>query len=137
MELNDVCTVEDIAAWFKAAEELKHARAKEILLRNRIARHFFPEAKEGTNTHVLPDGYQLKWVHKIDRNIDVGPYTVLRDQMLAAKIALDSVVLWKPDLAIKEYRELTEEQMKLFDQCLVIKPSQGALSIAAPPKGKT
>jgi hypothetical protein len=48
------------------------------------------------------------------------------------KLELEKLVKWKPEVSIKEYRLLTDEQRLLFDQVLVIKPGMPGLDIVIP-----
>lgn len=134
----DVITQADVEAWYLSAIELKKVKAREILLRQRLARHFFPTHTEGTNTAILPDGYQLKGVFPVTRDVEIAAFTVLKDKFIEAKINVDALIVWKPSLAVAPYRELTAEQNKLFDQCLIVKDGTPALEIVPPakPRGK-
>lgn len=132
----DQVTQKDLEDWYKATEELTRAKQREILLRMRIFRHYFPSPAEGTNTFVLPDGYELKGVHKINRSVEPAALEVLKPKFAEAKIRVDSLIKYDPDLVIKEYRTLTEEQVQLFDQCLVVKDGTPDLKIVQPARNK-
>lgn len=157
-------TADDLATWFTAKRELAALKAKEILLRMKIYKgkffkvdeHLNPieSPKEGTNTVILDDGYQLKAVRVVDRGVDAGTLDALKKERnelkeLAEKgeqlnddertrlailiqIAFDTLIEYKPALKVKEYRTLTEEQRNLFDECLVIKDGSPQLDIVKP-----
>lgn len=125
-------TAEDMAEWYRLQDELKKIKAKEMLLRTKIFKFYFPTPEEGTNNHPLPDGYVLKGKHTITREVDPGAFQAMRQQFQEAGIHPDLMVQWKPSLKIKEYRELTAEQLHLFDQCLIIKDGSPALEIVLP-----
>jgi len=127
-------TEADLSAWYNLQLELKRIKAAEILLRTKIFNSIFTKPKEGTNSFELSEGYVLKGKYTLNREIDIGTFQALRQQFEKAGIHPDSLIKWEPDLKIKEYRELTEEQMKLFDQCLIIKPGSPALEIVLPKK---
>jgi len=130
-------TQADLSAWYEMSQELKKLRAKEMVLRKKIFDGAFPDPKEGTNNYELADGYMLKAQYKLDRNVDPGALDALKDKLRENKINPDSLVQYKPSLVIKEYRHLTEEQHKLFDQCLIVKPGSPSLEIVLPKrKGK-
>lgn len=130
-------TPEELALWYEMDQQLSKLKAQEMLLRMKIFKFYFPTPVEGTNTFSLPDGYALKGVHGINREIDIAAAKVLAEKFVEAKIAVDALIQWKPSLSIKEYRTLTAEQMHLFDQCLTIKPGAPALDIVLPKtKGK-
>lgn len=127
-------TQQDMFDWYELTKELTRIKATEMLLRIKIFKHYFPLPEEGTNSADLADGYVLKGVHKIDRKIDVAALTVLKDLFAEKLIKIDDLVKWDPALKVKEYRELTAEQIQLFDRCLIVKPGSPALEIVLPKK---
>lgn len=145
----DQVTVNDLTVWFTMQEELKKLKASEMMLRKRIFGHYFPDPKEGTNTSVLPDTYQLKGVHVINRKIIEESMQALcyrpqlaegvygKSKLEEAGVRVDQLVKWKPELAISVYRELTEEQRHLVDQMLLIDAGSPQLKIEPPkaPRG--
>lgn len=130
-------TQADLEAWYKLQAELTRLKAAEILLRSKIFKGYFPAPVEGTNSHALADGWVLKGVHKINRSVDPGALGAMRPKFTEAGIKADELIKYTPELVIKEYRTLTEEQRKLFDQCLIVKPGSPSLEIVLPAqKGK-
>lgn len=127
-------TAEDMAEWYRLQDELKKVKAREMLLRTKIFWYFFASPVEGTNSYDLPDGYVLKGKHTINREVDPGAFQAMREQFSQAGIHPDVMVQWKPSLKLKEYHELTAEQIQLFDQCLIVKPGSPALEIVLPKK---
>ena len=125
---------DDLPKWFKMAEELKALRKLEMGLRKKIFNHYFDDPLEGTNTHELGDGYQLVGKHSLIRNIDEAHMIGIVEQLETADISLDALVVRKPALVKKEYNSLTEEQQKIFDKALIIKPGSPVLAIRK--KGK-
>jgi hypothetical protein len=128
----------DLATWWKLQEELKRIKAAESLLRARIFRHYFLAPKEGVNSFPLPDesGWVLKGEHKINRAIDEPALAAAKDALLQAGMSVDKLVVYKPELATREYRTLTAEQRNLFDQCLIIKEGTPGLEIVLPAKAR-
>lgn len=125
-------TQADLAAWYEMSEQIKALKGKEMLLRQKIYKGLFHDPKEGTNSVDLADGYVLKGKRTINREIDPGALQALREKFTEAGILTDELVQYKPSLKIKEYRTLTEEQMHLFDQALIIKDGAPALEIVLP-----
>lgn len=140
-------TAADLAEWYKMQAELGRLKSAEALLRGRIFKHYFPTPKEGTNNVPLNDGTGavLKGQHVINRSVDQGALDALRKSVQEAAalreqggqpniplINVDKLVKWKPEVAITEYRQLTEEERHFFDQCLVIKPGSPQLEITIP-----
>lgn len=153
----DLLTQEDMVEWFETAKQLADLKSKEMLLRLKIFKHYFPTPVEGTNSVSLPDGYIVKGVFKIQRDIDPAALEALQKltvgdayEMLKSygmvvegvdpalpllafmKLSPDKLVKYDPALAIKEYRALTEEQRRIFEQCMVIKAGSPSLAIAPP-----
>jgi hypothetical protein len=128
-------TIQDVFTWYRMKDELNKLKLAEHLLRNRIFAKFFTAPKEGTNKYdlgiALPEsaGYYLKAVYPIERKIDEVMLKTGADRFREAKINLDSLVRYKAELEVKEYRTLTAEQMQVFNQCLTIKPGSVQLSI--------
>ena len=126
----------DLETWYQIQDTLKKLKAQEMILRKRIFEHYFPEPKEGTNSHELNDGYVLKAKYGLLRDIDVGELQSCGDLFAQAGISADALVQWKPFLKVKEYRQMTAEQRALFDRCLVIKPGAPSLEITLPKKAQ-
>jgi hypothetical protein len=133
-------TVETLALWYKTREELDKLKAKEALLRPVIYKTYFPNPSEGTNTFVLPDQYQLKAIRKIDRKVDEATMHQFNAPIEGKNVSkfeeveVSSSRLFKPkyELVISEYRKLTEEQLKVVDQVLIIKDGMPQLDITPP-----
>jgi hypothetical protein len=136
-------TQADLVAWFKLYDELASLKARESLLRGKIFKSFFKTPKEGTNNHELNDGTGavLKGTYVINRAVDIGALDALKAAQAEAKqgsnvpkLNFDQLIKWKPEVAVGEYRKLTEEERNLFDQCLVIKVGSPQLEITIPKK---
>jgi hypothetical protein len=134
----DVVTEHDLSVWFELQKELAAIKAREMLLRMRIFRHYFKTPKEGTNTFVLPDQYQLKAVYPYDRKVLIEQLQAAVQQKVfeGVGIKIDDLIKWEPSLVIKPYRELTAEQLQLMDQFLEIKPGAPSMKIEPPKKAK-
>ena len=127
-------TQEDLNEWYKLAAELKRVKAAEMLLRQKIFKSYFPDPKEGTNSHPLADGWVLKGKYPINREVDQGSLAAYKEKFVEAKINADALVQYKPELKLSAYRELTEDQRQLFDHALIVKPGSPALEIVLPAK---
>lgn len=141
----DQVTPNDLIVWYQMQQDLAKLKQAEMQMRQRIFKFYFPEPKEGTNTHLLPDEYQLKGVHVITREVDQGAYLSMnakdpadnRSQFEKQLINGDELVEWKPSLKTSLYRELTAEQQQFFDRCLVVKAGSPSLKIEPPSKKKS
>jgi hypothetical protein len=153
----DQLCVEDVQEWRDKAAQLAKIKASEMLLRQRVFKHFFPAPGEGTNNAQLPDGTKIVGKYPITRKVDEGKLAALKAWTVAdmrayleslgvttqgvpdetkvtdfLKISVDKLVEWDPKLSITEYRTLTAEQMTIFDSILEIKPGSFALDIILP-----
>lgn len=129
-------TVQTLSEWFNAKKELAALKSKEALLRSTIVKHFFPKLDEGTNKqfddNLLGAGFRIVAKVPYTREIDAGVLEALLPQLREKKIDVSKLVRMKPELELKEYRKLTEEERHLFDQCLTIK--EGSPQVAIEPK---
>lgn len=129
-------TTNTLAEWFNAKKELAALKSKEALLRSSIVKHFFPTLVEGTNKQFDDEllGSNFRIVAKVPytREVDAGILEALVPQMREKKIPVEKLFRWKPEIELKEYRKLTEEERHLVDQCLTIK--EGSPQVAIEPK---
>ena len=134
-------TLEHLKEWYEIKQQLDELKNKEVVMRQFITAGLFPEPTEGTNTHPLNDGTGAvaKMTHVINRKVDEELYDELEKSLQTdnnlPRLDLTKLVRWKPEVSIKEYRTLTDEERHLFDQALVIKPGMPGLDIMIPKKG--
>ncbi len=128
----EVVNLEALQEWYKLKKTLEDVKTREMELRKQIFGAAFTNPKEGINSLTLPDGYSLKATHVISRTVDKALFSVLREEFLRSGIHVDNIVQWEPKLSVSGYRTLTEEEMHLFDQCLIIKPGSPSMDITAP-----
>lgn len=124
----------DLADWFETKRQLGLLKAKEGMLRSRIAKAYFPNPVEGTNKHTLPDGYILKLTHVINRDVDEAVLAAKKDEFLARNIPVAHIVVYKPSLSKSVYNTLTDEDKVFFDNALISKPGSPTLEIVPPAK---
>lgn len=117
-----------IMMWTKAKAELAKIKAREIELRKSIANELFPNPDEGTNTHELGKGYKVKLVHKLNRTIDEATLA----SVLARVPGAEACIKNKPELVIKQFRNLTDDDRLIFEECLITKPGTPALELVIP-----
>ena len=125
-------TNEDIMQWLELKNELARVKAKEAVLRQKIVKTFFATPKEGTNKFDLGNDYGLKYAHKLTREVDDAMLTNLLPSLREKGINVDNLVERKPSLKLKNWRDLTEEEHQLFDQCVTTKPASGTLEFVKP-----
>ena len=131
-----------ILAWEAAVKELAAAKDAEATLRKEVLAEAFafdPEAlREGTENFELGNGYKLKAVFKISRNLNNENEAV--DKVLSkiektgpeGAFIAERLVKWKPELSVSEYKKLPEKFKKLFDEVVTSKEATPALELVAP-----
>lgn len=136
-------TMEDLMAWDAAVKRLDSEKARlkpliaaEMMLRRRCFKGFFPTPKEGTNSYQLANDYVLKATYKIKRDLDDTLFASGCAMLKENGISTDLLFRFKPGLVTAEYRTLTEEQIHLVDQLLIIKPEAPEMEIVLPAKAK-
>jgi hypothetical protein len=129
-------TMEMISKWNDLQEKLAKIKAEEMLLRTALFKGLFVDPREGVNTLPLStmhmDDWELKGERTINRKIDLPvlqAMAVPNGPLHIAGIRADDLVVWKPELNLKNYRELTAEQKLVFDQCLEIKDGSPQLKL--------
>ena len=131
-----------ILAWEVAVEALAGAKHAEAALRKEVLAEAFafdPEAlREGTENFELGNGYKLKAVFKISRNLNNENEAV--DKVLSkiektgpeGQFVAERLVKWKPELSVSEYKKLPEKFKKLFDEVVTSKEAMPSLELVAP-----
>jgi hypothetical protein len=131
-------TLEHLKEWYTLKQQLEELRNKEVVLRQFLFAGLFPEPKEGVNTHPINDGTGavVKGTHVINRAVQLEPLEELKKSLEGnnnlPQLDLNKLIRWKPEVATKEYRTLSDEERHMFDQCLVIKPGMPGLDICIP-----
>lgn len=112
-----------IRLWRKTVVELEAIKKLELELRNELA-CLFHEPKEGINSLTVEGGV-LKLNHKFNRRIDEASLDAVMGEMEIG--AREGLIAWKPNLALKKYKALSEDQRRIFDQTLTIEPATPSL----------
>lgn len=115
-----------------AAAEVKPVIEREQQLRKEVIALFFPTPKEGTNKAPLLAGWELKCDYKVDRKIEEPAFPAVAAKFKEMGLNVELCIGYDIKLKVKQYKELTEEQKKIFDQCLIIKPGSHTLSLLPP-----
>ena len=126
-------TQSEIDNWYRIVKELKALKKTESVLRKRISSFYFPTPDEGTNTHDLGGGFNLKLTSKLTRSIDEALLQAHKLEFVDFDIDVDKLIKLKPSLVLSQYKKLSDKQTLIFDQVLTIKPATPALEIV---KGK-
>jgi hypothetical protein len=132
-------SVSDISEWFELQRQLAALKSRESLARANVFKHCFPEGSykpEGTNNFELPDHWLLKAVTSLNRTLSIETLRALSEELFKMGVVVDDLVRWKPELDLPAYRALNDEQRKVFDQALEIKPGTPQMKIELPAKFK-
>lgn len=131
-----------ILAWEAAVKALAAAKDAEAALRKEVLAEAFafdPEAlREGTENFELGNGYKLKAVFKISRNLNNENEAV--DKVLSkiektdpeGAFIAERLVKWKPELSVSEYKKLPEKFKKMFDEVVTSKEAVPSLELVSP-----
>lgn len=130
-------TQADLDSWNQMQTQLAALKSAEMLLRIKIFKGLFPNPVEGTNSVPLgTEGWVIRAKYPITRKPDVALLTAKAAELRKAGIVLEDVIRTIPELAVGEYRELTDDQRHLLDQVLEIKPGSPSLEIVLPKRAK-
>jgi len=137
--------------WQRCKDAIEVAKAAEMEIRKFIVRSAFPEAKEGTNTQELGNGYKLKAVVKynynlLDNDIVEKGLSKISELGNSGSFIADRLVSWHPKFLLSEYRQLQEDKDKgdktaadiinIINTFLEIKEASPTLEIKEPTKKK-
>ena len=138
-------TPKDLADWYVVKKRMAVDKAAEAMMRSRIFKFFFPKPVEGSkdNKHPLNDGTGaiLQATHVITRNVLEPELAALKDAVTAEgsnypQLPFNKLIKYKAELVKAEYNKLTEEERKVFDQCLEIKDGSPQVEIKIPARAK-
>jgi len=120
-------------AWEQVSNLLSEIKDREMDMRLRLFAGAFANPKEGTNTHRLPDGREIKGQYKVNRYIDEAalPSTLqaLREHGVANT---DVLVRYKPELAKREWNSLSDEAKLMFSPAIIATPATPSLEVVIP-----
>lgn len=131
-----------ILAWEESVKTLAAAKEAEAALRREVLAETFqfdPEAlREGTENFELGNGYKLKAVFKISRNLnnenDAVDKALSKIEKAGAEgqFIAERLVKWKPELSVSEYKKLPEKFKKMIDEVVTSKEATPSLELVAP-----
>lgn len=122
-------TQAEIDEWHITAARMKKDKDREMVLRKKIFNGCFPAPEEGTNTTEIFAGWNLKATHKIDRKPKEELLKTFAEELKAAELPLSDLIKMKPELSVTAYKKLSDEQRKIFDKVLEIKPGAPSIEI--------
>lgn len=134
-QLEALSNTELASVWNSArenAEAVKETIAYEQEVRKLCAARFFPEVKEGTEYAALPAQWRLKRSLPFVRIVDVTVLPSVNEKLLSIGVDPASVFRWKPEVDVRGYKSLTDEQRAIADVAITTKPGSLALELVAP-----
>lgn len=109
----------------EAQAKLKFWKAKELTIRNEILEEMAGPKDEGAVSKTV-DGLKITATYKMTRNVDEAVLDSIIDKLTDEEL---ECVKFKPTVILKNYRKLEDEgKSKLLD-AVILKPSQGSVSI--------
>jgi hypothetical protein len=127
-------TQDEINEWFAVAARLAADKVREMELRKKIFGFFFQAPEEGVNNVPMSEGWVMKGTYKIDRKPKEELLATHAEELAAANLPLKDLIKLTPSLSVTAYKKLTDEQRKVFDKVLEIKPGAPSLEITKPKK---
>lgn len=113
-------------------EQLDPLVVQERAIRKQIV-DAFEHKQEGSKNEIgLANGYTLKMTYKLKREIDEPALKNLYQELEEAKVPVEMLIKQKPQLELKIYRALTEEQKQVVDKALIIKEDSALVEIIPP-----
>ena len=120
----------ELQLWWQTAEQLTQLRNKEAAMRKRLAGYYFAAPNEGVNKLDLGNGFDLVLEHKFNRSVDEPALnSVKAADIKRLGLPMDDLFVWKPSLVVREYRDLSAEQLKFIDALLDIKEAMPSMHI--------
>ena len=120
-------------AWEQVSQLLSLTKDCEMDMRLRLFAGAFAAPKEGTNTHRLPDGREIKGQYKINRYIDEAALPVTLQALREHGVAnTDVLVRYKPELAKREWNSLSDEAKLMFSPAIIATPATPSLEVVIP-----
>ena len=115
-----------VGEWRAAKIKLEEAKEAELHYRLLLGQATFAEPKEGSNVHFFGDNKKaakLTLKQPINRKVDEAAIahclTSLRETIGAGA---DAVIRWKPELAITNYKALTDAQQLILAPAVTATP---------------
>lgn len=120
----------NLQKWWQMQQQLAKLKTTEVLERKDMVGYYFPSPREGTNRLDVGGGFDLRLVFGYSRNVDEAALDSAKaSDFKKLKIDKDSLFAYKPELVVKEYKKLSDEQRAFIDELLDVKESTPQLHI--------
>lgn len=121
-----------IGRWNELQAKLASIKDEEMKLRKEIFEECFPTPVEGTATIDMPEGWALKGTYKLTRSIDEAALPAVLAELRKHKVSTDTIITYKPNLSLSNYRKLDPKWRRVLEQAMEIKPGAPTLELVAP-----
>lgn len=121
-----------IGRWNELQAKLASIKDEEMKLRKEIFEECFPTPVEGTATVDMPEGWKLKGNYKLTRSIDEAALPAVLAELRKHKVPTDTIITYKPNLSLSDYRKLDPKWQRVLEQALTVKPGAPTLELVAP-----
>lgn len=131
MNLTEEQKYELLYNWYSKKEELAKVQAQERALRQSVVSVFFPDGlNENTNKIKLDTGDDLVVTQPYTRKVDKAIFSQILPDLVKAGVDVNEVTETKVELRVAKYRQLTQEQLAIFDECVTTTPGSPQVKIA-------
>lgn len=131
MNLTEEQKYELLYNWYSKKEELAKVQAQERALRQSVVSVFFPDGlNENTNKIKLVTGDDLVVTQPYTRKVDKAIFSQILPDLIEAGVDVNEVTETKVELRVAAYRNLTAEQLAIFDECVTTTPGSPQVKIA-------
>lgn len=118
-----------ITKWIEADTARAKWVAEEMRLRKELAEALFTNPVEGSNNKIkVGHGKAIQMTYKINRSVDKKVLDELREKPNIAPL-IASVIKYKPELKITEFKALTADDVKLLAPAIIEKPGAPDLEL--------
>lgn len=120
-------TAEQIAKEAVIANWKEKANDRLTVIDELLAKEFFPNPKDEGVQRTETDDYFVAIKPTLKREFDLPAIKPVFKKLPDG--FEENLIKYKPQLVLEQYRNLTEKQKRIFDQCLVITPAKTTFEI--------
>lgn len=116
--------------WQEVSEKLDDLKAREKDLRVELFSGAFMSPTEGTNKHKLPDGRVFVGKYTVNRYVEAATIDDTLNRLREMGVGnTDELIRYKPELAIREFRSLSDEAKLVLSESVTARPGTPQIEI--------
>lgn len=119
-----------LMAWNELQELLKDLKKVESTLRKEMLSEFFPSPEEGTNNCALGNDWKAVCKQPVTRKCDEAAFEPVFKQL--PRGYRQKLIKTSHTLIVANYRKLSEDERKIFDEALIISNGSASLTVVPP-----